>query len=126
MRRLRVISVVPAATEIVTALGAADSLVGVSHECVLAAGLAPRPRFTASALGMSEAPDEINAQVVAMARAGTPLFTLLSTEIAALQPDVIITQPGSSAPSSSIIRRTRRASSRSVCPASSSPAKRRA
>jgi len=84
--------VVPAATEIVTALGAADSLVGVSHECVLAPGLAPRPRVTASALGMSEAPDEINAQVAAMSREGTPLFTLLAAEIAALQPDVIITQ----------------------------------
>jgi iron complex transport system substrate-binding protein len=84
--------VVPAATEIVTALGAVDSLVGVSHECALAAGLAPRPRVTASALARSETPGEINAQVAAMSGNGTPLFRLLSAEIAALRPDVIITQ----------------------------------
>ena len=83
---------VPAATEIVTALGAADSLVGVSHECVLAPGLTPRPRVTASALAMSEVAGEIDAQVSAMWGNGTPLFTLLSAEIAALRPDVIITQ----------------------------------
>jgi iron complex transport system substrate-binding protein len=84
--------VVPAATEIVAALGAADSLVGVSHECVLGAGAVQTPRVTSSAIGLTEAPGEINAQVTATSRSGTPLFTLHAAEIEALRPDVIITQ----------------------------------
>ncbi len=42
------------------------------------------------------------------------------------EPEVIITQPGSSAPSSIISSRVRRAISRSVWPVRISPAKRRA
>ena len=90
--RLRVVSLVPAATEIVAALGAADALVGISHECVLGDGLTQRPRVTASRLPGSGSAAEVNAQVSAMSASGAALFTLRDAEIAALQPDIIVTQ----------------------------------
>ena len=89
---LRVISLVPAATEIIAALGAADLLVGVSHECLLADGQAATPRVTASALGAADDAAAIHAEVSGMARTDTPMFRLLSDEIAALRPDVVVTQ----------------------------------
>ena len=90
--RPRVLSVVPAATEIVTALGAGESLVGVSHECVLDERLASLPRVTASTLGVSTLPGAISAEVSALAGSGRPLFTLLASTIERLEPDVILTQ----------------------------------
>ena len=83
---------VPAATEIITALGAADSLVGVSHECVLGDRPARLPRITASVLAAANDAAAINAEVSALSRSDTPLFRLLAAEIASLEPDVIITQ----------------------------------
>src|SRR5688572_13204165 len=90
--RLRVVSLVPAATEIIAALGAADALVGISHECILGDGLTPRPRVTRSTLQSSTSPAEINEQVSMMSAGGAPLFTLLGAEIEALRPDLIVTQ----------------------------------
>jgi iron complex transport system substrate-binding protein len=90
--RPRIVSTVPAATEIVAALGAADLLVGVSHECTLGEGLEPRPRVTASSLGVQAGPAEIHARVGAQSSAGAALFTLDGTVIERLEPDVIITQ----------------------------------
>ena len=90
--RLRIVSVVPAATEIVTALGAADWLVAVSHECVLPSGIERPPRVTASTHPLPETAGAINAQVSALSGTDTPLFSLLAAEIAELRPDVIITQ----------------------------------
>jgi iron complex transport system substrate-binding protein len=89
---VRIVSVVPAATEIITALGAGNSLVGVSHECVVRGRAAPTPRVTDSALATSRNPGEIDAEVAAMSHGGVPLFSLQASEIATLQPDVIITQ----------------------------------
>jgi iron complex transport system substrate-binding protein len=87
-----VISVVPAATEIITALGACDTLVGVSHECMPDAGAASPARVTASTLGASIMPREIDAEVAAAAGSGRPLFTLDADAFDALRPDLIITQ----------------------------------
>ena len=89
---LRVVSVVPAATEIIAALGAADRLVGVSHECVLADSHKDKPRVTRSALPADGDAAAIHAGVSEIARDGGPMFELLADEIAALQPDVIVTQ----------------------------------
>ncbi|HZH80578.1 MAG TPA: BtuF-related (seleno)protein, partial [Gemmatimonadales bacterium] len=47
---MRVVSLLPAATEIVAALGAQGQLVGVSHECDFPPGVRSLPRVTGTAI----------------------------------------------------------------------------
>ena len=90
--RLRILSLLPSATEIVAALGAGDQLVGVTHECDYPAAVRSRERVTECAIDSLAAPAAIDAQVREITGQGLPLYTLRETAIAALRPDVIITQ----------------------------------
>lgn len=90
---MRIASLLPSATEIVCALGLADQLVGVSHECDYPPDVvAELPKLTYSTLppGLSSA--EIDAEVSARLRRGESLYRVDEALLAALQPDVIITQ----------------------------------
>ena len=89
---MRVVSLLPAATEIVAALGALDALVGVTHECDHPAAARARAAVTATALPGHAAPEAVDAAVRALAAAGAPLFTLDEPAIAALAPDLLLTQ----------------------------------
>jgi iron complex transport system substrate-binding protein len=89
---MRVVSLLPAAAEIVAALGAADLLVGVSHECDYPAHVAGLPRVTRSAVDGGCTPGEIDRQVRAASAAGEALYELDEALIAELAPDLIITQ----------------------------------
>jgi len=89
---MRILSLLPAATEIVDALGAADELVGVSHECDYPPRIATLPRATRSSLQASSDAAEIDRAVRQAAAAGAPLFELDESLIGALAPDVILTQ----------------------------------
>lgn len=65
---MRIASLLPSATEIVCALGLADQLVGVSHECDYPPEVvADLPRLTRSAIPPGLAPAEIDAEVLATA-----------------------------------------------------------
>jgi iron complex transport system substrate-binding protein len=89
---MRIVSLVPNGTEILFALGAGDSVVGVSHECDFPEEARRRPILTGSALtpGMSAA--EVDAAVSAQVGSGESLYTLDEARIAELAPDVIVTQ----------------------------------
>ena len=89
---MRVISLLPAATEMVAAIGATELLVGISHECDHPTIVGSRARVTSSAVDSAAAPETIDAQVRALHDAGASLYTLDETLIRALRPDVIITQ----------------------------------
>lgn len=90
---MRVVSLLPAATEIVAALGRTADLVGVSHECDYPPEVASRPRVTHCEIhggGLaSEAADRWVADT--LARTGT-LYTLDEALVRRLAPDVVITQ----------------------------------
>jgi iron complex transport system substrate-binding protein len=88
----RVVSLLPAATEIVASLGARTALVGVSHECDYPADVRDLPRVTRSAVGAAATPRAIDASVRERSARGEPLFALDDARIAALAPDVILTQ----------------------------------
>jgi iron complex transport system substrate-binding protein len=90
---MRVVSLLPSATEIVYALGRDEQLVGVTFECDEPA----RARQDKAVViggrdttGMS--PAAIDAYVRAQAAAGQDLYTLHADALGALAPDVILTQ----------------------------------
>ena len=88
---MRIASLLPAATEIVTALGAADRLVAVTFEC------APEARDRApvvvdTAIPPRLEPGEIDAWVRDRAARGLPMYELDREALAALSPDLILTQ----------------------------------
>lgn len=90
---MRIASLLPSATEIVCALGLADCLVGVSHECDYPADVvAQLPRLTRSAVppGLSSA--EIDAAVSDLLSRGASLYAVEEEQLAALGPDLLITQ----------------------------------
>jgi iron complex transport system substrate-binding protein len=90
---VRVVSLLPAATEIVAALGMTDALVGVSHECDHPPAVRDKPRVTHCPIhGGALDSDAVDRWVTdTLATTGT-LYTLAEELVRDLQPDVILTQ----------------------------------
>jgi iron complex transport system substrate-binding protein len=90
---MRVVSLLPAATEIVAALGFAESLVGVSHECDWPPEVNGKPRVTHCEIyGKGLPSDEVDRWVnQSLASKGT-IYTIDEPLLRRLQPDVIVTQ----------------------------------
>lgn len=85
---MRIASLLPAATEIVVALGLADRLVAVTFECS-----APGRRVVVdTALPADLTPAEIDAWVRDRAARGLPLYELDRPALAAAAPDLVLTQ----------------------------------
>ncbi|MBA3657990.1 MAG: ABC transporter substrate-binding protein [Gemmatimonadales bacterium] len=89
---MRVVTLLPAATEIVAALGAADWLVGVSHECDYPPGVERLPRVTATPINISAPGAVIDAELRRLLDAGQPVIGLDAAQLALLEPDLLITQ----------------------------------
>jgi iron complex transport system substrate-binding protein len=88
----RVISLLPAGTEIVAALGAIDTLVAVTHECDYPHEVTRLPRVTASAVNRDASSSAIDADVRRLSESGLPVFALDADDIVRLAPTVILTQ----------------------------------
>jgi iron complex transport system substrate-binding protein len=90
---VRVVSLLPAATEIVAALGMAGRLVGISHECDYPGEIVDRPRVTRCRIHGAALPSEAADRWVSetLAASGT-LYTLDEALVRRLRPDVILTQ----------------------------------
>ena len=91
-RPLRVVSALPAATEIIASLGAADALVGISHQCRPPGAAESLPRVTRGYIDGALPALDIHQGVAALAGGGQSLYALDSAAIATLHPDVILTQ----------------------------------
>lgn len=89
---LRIVSLLPSATEIVCALGAAEQLVGITHSCDLPEGVGPLPILTRTSLPLAAPSGEIDRLVRERARRGEPLYVVDEARLAALRPDLILTQ----------------------------------
>ena len=89
---MRIISLLPAATEIVAAVGAAEELAGITHECDYPPAVAARRRVTSSAVDAHASPAAVDAAVAGLAASGEAIFALDAAAIAALGPDLILTQ----------------------------------
>lgn len=90
-RYQRVVSLLPAATEMVATLGAWDRLVAVSHECDHPPIAAALPRVTSSRVHDGSSGD-IDRAVRELSATGADLFALDAAAIARLAPDLLVTQ----------------------------------
>lgn len=89
----RIVSLLPAATEIAAALGLMDDLVGVSHECDFPAEASKRPRVTHCAVdnaGLTS--KEVDEWVRRALRDNGTIYTIDEPLVRKLRPDVILTQ----------------------------------
>jgi iron complex transport system substrate-binding protein len=89
---MRVVTLLPAATEIVAALGGAGSLVGISHECDHPASVLGLPRITATPLDPNAPGVVIDAEVRRLHGAGKPVIGVDAAALRRLAPDLIVTQ----------------------------------
>ena len=90
---MRIVSVLPSATETVFALGAGRELVGRSAECDFPEAARPLPVVMRPRTLDSDRPSgEIDARVRDSLRRGESLYTLDLAELARLKPDLILTQ----------------------------------
>ncbi len=90
---MRIVSLVPSATEIVCALGLSRQLVGVTHECdypIEALGKTVVTRPLVDLRGATDA--AIDRRVGAAAAAGSPIFAVDEDAIRRARPELIITQ----------------------------------
>src|SRR5256886_1025463 len=89
---MRVISLLPAATEIVAALGAGGRLVGVTHECDYPPEVRVLPRVTRSRLDPDLSSGEIDRALAAAKHEGAATVEVDVDLVGRLRPDVIIAQ----------------------------------
>lgn len=90
---MRIVSLLPSATEIVFELGLGDELVGRTHECDYPPEAAAVPVMTADAGGSARSTSrEINDRMVASVHGGSSLYELDTTALADARPDLILTQ----------------------------------
>ena len=89
---MRVITLLPAATEIVAALGGAGYLVGISHECDYPASVQGLPRVTATPVDIAAPGAAIDAEVRRLRDAGRPVIGIAADLLHRLEPDLVITQ----------------------------------
>lgn len=91
---MKIVSLLPSATEIVFALGLEDDLCGRSFECdyPAEAGSVPVVSGTALVAGGSSTAREVDAQVSARVGAGESIYTLDDARIRAIDPDLILAQ----------------------------------
>jgi iron complex transport system substrate-binding protein len=89
---LRIASLLPSATEIVCALGLEESLVAVTHECDYPESVKAKPVVTRSVLDGKGDSAQIDRHIRELVHQGSSIYTLDADRLAALQPDVILTQ----------------------------------
>ncbi len=89
---MRIVSLLPSATEILFAVGAGDEVVGVTFECDFPEEARSRRIVSTTALPPGLTPSEIDAAVRSRIAAGEDLYTLDEGALRVLDPDLVVTQ----------------------------------
>jgi iron complex transport system substrate-binding protein len=90
--RMRIVSLVPHATELLFALDLGDQVVAVTHECDHPPEALQLPRVTRDVLPPGLSAGEIDAAVRSRTEQGQAIYELDEDALIALQPDLIVTQ----------------------------------
>src|SRR5262249_20033479 len=89
----RIVSFLPSATEMICALGLADKLAGVTHECDFPPVVRDKPIVVRSALPTERmSQSEIDAAVAERLRQGLSLYQVDEGVLQGIAPDLIVTQ----------------------------------
>lgn len=88
----RIVSLLASATELVCALGLGEHLVGRSHECDDPEWVKDLPAVSRPTFDVTGTSGEVDARVRGRLAAGEPLYAIDEDLLAALAPDVLITQ----------------------------------
>jgi iron complex transport system substrate-binding protein len=89
---VRIVSLLPSATEMLCALGLEDQLVGVTHGCDFPESVTRLPRVTSTGIPHDASSGEIDRLVRERHAAGLPLYDLDRPLLTRLRPDLLVTQ----------------------------------
>lgn len=89
---MRIVSLLPSATEIVCALGLGKDLVGVTHECDYPPAVKELPKVTRTHIPHDASSREIDALVREQLQTQQALYSLDMPTLERLRPDLLITQ----------------------------------
>lgn len=89
---MRIVSLVPHATELLFALGLGEQVVGVTHECDHPTEAGALPHVTRDVLPPGLSAAEIDREVKERTQRGEAIYALDDEAVRALKPDLIVTQ----------------------------------
>src|SRR5437868_1392176 len=89
---MKIVSLLPSATEMVCALGLQDQLVGITHECDYPPSVVSLPRVTRTVIPHDAGSAEIDGLVRERLKTSIALYTLDMSLLEELKPDLLITQ----------------------------------
>ncbi len=89
---MRIVSLLPSATEILFAIGAGEDLVGVTHECDFPPQATKLPALTSSAIPTESDAAAIDRHVRSGIHQGSSIYHLDASLLEQLAPDLIVTQ----------------------------------
>jgi iron complex transport system substrate-binding protein len=89
---MRIVSLVPSATETLFALGLGEQVAAVTHECDFPAAARNLPKVTRDVIGPGLAADAIDRAVRELTEQGRSIYELDGPGLRELKPDLIVTQ----------------------------------
>lgn len=89
---MRIVSLVPSATEIVAGLGLAGALVGISADCDFPPAIRGTPVLSEAVVAPGASSPAIDLHVRTHVHSGKSVYHLDAAQLAALRPDLILTQ----------------------------------
>ncbi|MFL2661835.1 MAG: ABC transporter substrate-binding protein [Alphaproteobacteria bacterium] len=89
---MKIVSLIPSATEIIFALNLCDNLVGISHECDYPKEILKLPKLTTSRIKIEQSSLKIDYDIKKILEKSLSVYEVKSDLLRKLDPDVIITQ----------------------------------
>ena len=89
---MKIVSLLPSATELVCGLGLREQLVGVSHECDYPPSVVGLPILTSSRIPEGLSSEEIDKLVSDQLKNDQALYDLVMDTLVDVAPDLIVTQ----------------------------------